>query len=127
MPIALSTRVPGWTVTTAAVLVLLGVLAVTMALRDSPTGGEPSAASRPPMRVPLFIEPEDVLHGTRFRFTFDPPEVLAGFRATEKLDQVVAGASDDLDRFRRLLAWTRAQFEPGVPDPYPPLDASTLR
>lgn len=126
MPSALSTRVPGWTVTAAAVLVLLGVLAVNLALREPPAGGESPAASRPPMRVPLFIKPEDVHHGTRFRFTFDPPEALAGFRAAEKLDQVVAGASDDLDRFRRLLAWTRAQFEPGVPDPYPPLDARII-
>ena len=27
---------------------------------------------------------------------------------------------------RRLVAWTRSQFEPGVPDPYPPLDARII-
>src|SRR5262249_42464020 len=48
---------------------------------------------------------------------------LARFRQAESLDAVVAGAVSDEERARKLLHWTRAQFEPGRPDPYPQPDA----
>ena len=44
---------------------------------------------------------------------------LLDLRKQEKLDEVVLGASGDLDLFKRLTAWARSQFEPGDPDPYP--------
>ncbi len=123
---ALSVRVPGWVVIGAAVLVVLAVTLLATALR-SPLPDEAIAENvRPPIRVPLFVDPNRVEHQPRFRFAFDPPEALARLRAEERIDTVVAGAADDLDRFRRLTAWAREQFEPGVPDPYPPLDARII-
>lgn len=126
MPSALSVRVPGWVVIGAAVLVVLAVTALTTALRSPVPDEASSENARPPIRVPLFVDPNRVVHQPRFRFTFDPPEALATLRAEEKIDAVVTGAADDLDRFRRLTAWTREQFEPGIPDPYPPLDARII-
>ena len=48
----------------------------------------------------------------------DEPRVLE-LRRQEKLDEVAAGAKGDLDLFKKLTVWSRSQFEPGVPDPYP--------
>ena len=76
------------------------------------------------IRVPLWLEPARVRYPPRFRFVWDGPEPLAGLRATERLDAVVAGATDDEDRARRVMRWTRAQFEPGRPSPSPPPDAA---
>jgi len=47
------------------------------------------------------------------------------FRQAENLDAVVGAAASDEERARKLMHWTRAQFEPGRPDPYPPPDAMT--
>jgi hypothetical protein len=44
---------------------------------------------------------------------------VAELRRREALDAVVAGAADEIERFRRLMHWTRAQFPLGDPDPYP--------
>lgn len=46
-------------------------------------------------------------------------ERLLDLRRNERLDDVVAGARNDLERFERLTSWARSQFEPGDPDPYP--------
>jgi hypothetical protein len=78
------------------------------------------------MKVFRFVDPADLKNRSRFRFTFDPPSVLGDLRAAEKLDDVIAGAATDLERFRQVTAWARNQFEPGVPDPYPPLDARII-
>jgi hypothetical protein len=48
----------------------------------------------------------------------DEPRVL-DLRKRERLDAVVAGAKGEIEIFKRLTAWSRAQFEPGVPEPYP--------
>ena len=48
----------------------------------------------------------------------DEPRILA-LRRQERLDQVVAGIKGDYQIFLKLMSWTRAQFEPGIPDPYP--------
>lgn len=48
----------------------------------------------------------------------DEVRVLA-LRRQEKLDEVVSGAKGELDLFKKLTAWARSQFEPGIPDPYP--------
>lgn len=48
----------------------------------------------------------------------DEPRVLE-LRHRERLDAVVAGAKGELEVFKKLTAWVRGQFEPGVPEPYP--------
>jgi hypothetical protein len=78
-----------------------------------------------PIRVPLWVPPTEVRHHQRFACLWDGAGPLAAFRRAENLDAVVAGATADEDRARRLLHWTRAQFEPGKPDPYPPPAAAT--
>ncbi len=86
--------------------------------RDIDSGGK--------IRVPLFIDPSRVRPTPRFRFTFDPPEALAELRANENLDEVVQGASDDREVSLRLMHWARRQWDPGLPNPYPPLDARII-
>lgn len=125
----------------AAWLAALGLLLALPAAACGGRGGAPDgageaaasgsaavapAAARDAIRVPLWIDPNAVRHRTRFLFSFDPPAALAALRAEERLDEVLAGASGDLDRFRRLVAWTRARFEPGIPSPYPPFDARVV-
>jgi len=44
-------------------------------------------------------------------------------REREGLDQVVAGAKDELEVFTRLCDWTNAQWQNSTPNPYPPWDA----
>jgi hypothetical protein len=48
----------------------------------------------------------------------DEPRVLE-LRRREKLDEVIAGAKGEIEIFKKLVSWTREQFEPGVPEPYP--------
>ncbi|MCI0548624.1 MAG: transglutaminase-like domain-containing protein [Candidatus Rokubacteria bacterium] len=130
----LSRRVPSWAVALAALALAAIVAAATLALRSAREGpGGPaeearssSSSPRKPMTVFRFVDPAEVRHRTRFMFSFDPPPALAELRSAERLDSVVAGAASDIDRFRRLTAWARAQFEPGIPDPYPPLDARII-
>ncbi len=83
----------------------------------------PRVQASPPVRVPLFVDPSAVDHQSRFRFTFDPAEVLAALRHQEHLDDVVAGARSDREAFRRLMEWTHEQWQLGTPNPYPPPDA----
>ena len=78
-----------------------------------------------PIHVPLWVPRNQVRHKTRFACLWDGPAPLAPFRRAENLDAVVGGAASDEERARKLLHWTRAQFEPGRPDPYPPPDART--
>lgn len=117
----------------AGVLALALVTAVALYLREpapqNPAGSwgaPPRAGTAKPITVFRFVDPDKVEHRTRFLFSFDPPSALAGFRQAEGLDAVVEGASTDLERVRRMTAWARKQFEPGVPDPYPPLDARVI-
>jgi len=94
--------------------------------RSSPPPPAEPAAEDSRIHVPLFVDPATVKPTPRFRFTFDPPEALAALRQEENLDEVVAGAVDDLARCVRLMSWTRKQWEPGIPNPYPPLNARII-
>jgi len=78
------------------------------------------------IRVPMFVDPALVKPTPRFRFSFDPPAALEALRVEENLDAVVAGAADDLDAALRLMHWVRRQWEPGIPSPYPPIDARII-
>jgi len=78
------------------------------------------------IRVPLFVDPAAVRHGTRFNFTFDPVDVLAEYRRRENLDAIVATARTEFERAVALMHWASAQWELGRPDPYPPIDALTI-
>jgi hypothetical protein len=126
MPNTLRSHVPGWLVLAASGAVVLLITAIAVATRVEKREVAPPPVAGPAMRVPLFVDPNQVVHEPRFRFTFDPPEALIELRHRERLDSVVAGAAGDLDRFRSLTAWARAQFEPGIPNPYPPLDARII-
>jgi hypothetical protein len=75
--------------------------------------------------VPLWLPETAVRHKTRFSCLWDGQASLAAFRRQEKLDAVVGHVASDEERARKLPHWTRAQFEPGRPDPYPPPDAMT--
>lgn len=46
------------------------------------------------------------------------PKVLQ-LRKQENLDAVVGDARAEMEIFERLTLWSRKQFEPGFPDPYP--------
>jgi hypothetical protein len=78
------------------------------------------------IEVPRFVPPEKVRHHSRFRFTFDNEEALRPLRNRAKLDQVIAGAKADMEVFLRLMNWVRAQWTPGRPDPYPPINAIVI-
>lgn len=78
-----------------------------------------------PIHVPLFLPANEVRHHQRFHSLWDGQAPLARFRHAENLDAVIAGATSDEERARKLLHWTRGQFPPGRPDPYPPPDAIT--
>jgi transglutaminase superfamily protein len=93
------------------------------ARRRRPIGLEESSTSDP-INVPLWVPRSQVRHRTRFACLWDGPAPLARFRQAENLDAVVGNAGSDEERARKLLHWTRAQFEPGRPDPYPPPDAT---
>ena len=78
---------------------------------------------RKSIRVPQFVALEKVFYRSRFYFTFDSPQTLEKYRETENLDGVVEGWKNDFDLARKLMNWCRAQWEPGRPDPYPPINA----
>jgi len=107
-----------------AAIIVSGCIGVrwAKALPRQPVGLEGESPSDP-IHVPLWLPPSQVHHRTRFHCVWDGPAPLARFRQEERLDAVVEGAASDEERARRLMHWTRAQFEPGRPDPYPPPDA----
>ena len=117
--------------TWSSALILVGLAGLAAALlaylrATAPPSADVTAAPDNKIHVPLFIEPAQVRPTPRFRFTFDPPEALADLRAEEKLDAVVQAGTDDLSRAALLMRWTRAQWEPGTPNPYPPLNARII-
>ena len=135
MSVSLERKIPWWP--SAIVLVALAGIGATILAYMAPERRPVAAASPTPaapegvakdgkIHVPLFVDPGLVRPTPRFRFTFDPPEALALLRQEEKFDEVIAGAATDLERGIRLMHWTRAQWEPGVPNPYPPLDARVI-
>jgi hypothetical protein len=105
-----------------AAVVVFGLFGARRVARDR----APEQVAAPPVRVPLFVEPTAVDHDSRFRFTFDPQEVLQPLRLEERLDDVVAGATSDREAFRRLMDWTGDQWRLGTPNPYPPPDARII-
>jgi len=82
-----------------------------------------SAPVKNPMRVPTFINPADVQYETRFNFTYDSVDVLRSYREQEKLDAVIAEAATTFEKTVKVMQWARNQWEPGRPDPYPPINA----
>jgi hypothetical protein len=120
------TRYSRWTagsllVATTGVAGAVGVIGQ-VSLHRGEIGLEVNSASAP-IHVPLWVPRDRVRHKTRFSCVWDGRAPLAQFRRAENLDVVVDGAASDEERARRLMHWTRAQFEPGRPDPYPPPDA----
>ena len=91
------------------------------------TGKNPNtlnvSVKKKPIYVPLFIDPEKVVYKARFNFTFDPQEVLIHYRYSENLDVVIKNCIGDLEIAQKLMNWSREQWEPGRPDPYPPINA----
>lgn len=75
------------------------------------------------IRVTQFIDPEKVSFPSRFHFTYDPPRVLKKFRESEKLDNIIDGSQNDFELALKLMNWSRSQWDPGRPDPYPPINA----
>ncbi len=124
-------RKAGWW---PAAMIACGVAGIGAALMAWYTAPIPSAAAAPgageetgkKIHVPMFVDPGLVRPTPRFRFSFDPPAALKELRSSEGLDAVVAGAPEDLDRAIRLMHWTRKQWEPGIPNPYPPIDARII-
>ena len=114
----------------AAALMIVAAVAVFGGLGLSrltkPVEGIGPSSAEPPVTVHLFVPPEEVDHGSRFHFSFDPPEVLVPLRMGEGLDGVVAGSATYEEAWRRLMDWTAEQWEQGVPDPYPPPDATVV-
>jgi hypothetical protein len=96
------------------------------ALRLGTAARKLAAGSHPAISVPLWVAPDDVVHRSRFAFTYEIADAVAALRSNERLDEVVAGAHDLEGAIRRLMAWTRSQWEPGRPDPYPPPDARVI-
>jgi transglutaminase-like putative cysteine protease len=78
---------------------------------------------RKPIRVPRFTPPENVSYPPRFMFTYDSPRVLKNYRKIENLDRIVEGCRNDFELARKLMKWSRSQWKPGRPDPYPPINA----
>lgn len=71
---------------------------------------EKSASTDPPtFKTPNYV------------FTYEnwaEPKVWE-LRKQEKLDSVIEGCKTDIEIFKRLTIWSRHQFKPGNPDPYP--------
>jgi hypothetical protein len=65
---------------------------------------------------------------SRLHFRWEDPAhpVLRRLRRREKLDDVIAGRETEIDRFMALLNWTRGQWEPGTPSPYPAWNAEVI-
>jgi len=63
-----------------------------------------------------------------FEFRFQPLDhpALDLLRRRENLDAVVAGSQDRFGKLVRLCNWTRQQWEPGDPKPYPPWNALAI-
>jgi hypothetical protein len=123
-----------------AIIIICGVItiiAVHAAYKIGHITGEAQCAlvldpsdNRPPvknpMQVPLFIDLAHVKYETRFHFTYDPVDVLHTYREQEDLDSIVVNVSTHFEKVLRLLHWAREQWEPGRPDPYPPINAQQI-
>lgn len=79
-----------------------------------------------PIHVPLFVDPARVRQQPRFHFTFDLPQTLASQRLFLGVDKVVVAGKDQWEKVNLWLNWVRSQWQPGRPDPYPPIDARII-
>jgi hypothetical protein len=79
-----------------------------------------SGCRSPGLAIERVNEPKDVATDFPLRVEHWAEPRIALLRRQEDLDRVVEGATGEFDRFLRLMAWTRAQWPIGVPDPYPP-------
>jgi len=77
------------------------------------------------IRIPLFLDPKNVKHRTRFLFTYDPPESLEEFNNTYKL-KTIAGNTDEFHRILNIMKWVRNLWEPSTPKIYPPVNAMVI-
>jgi hypothetical protein len=111
-------------------LVVAAAAVMFVLVQSQPSGEMPDSAGggavKAPVTVHLFVPPASVDHESRFRFSFDSIEALMPLRSGESLDAVVEGSESYHEAWRRLMDWTAAQWEPGVPDPYPPPDATII-
>jgi hypothetical protein len=65
--------------------------------------------------------PDPGFQASNYVFTYEnwmEPKVWT-LRKQENLDSVIEGAKTDIEIFKRLTVWSRRQFQPGNPDPYP--------
>lgn len=72
-------------------------------------------------REQFSADPDILPITSNYAFTFEnwmQPRVW-NLRRQEKLDDVIHGLSQDRQVFEALTLWSRRQFEPGFPDPYP--------
>lgn len=115
-----------WVGPAAIGAVIVGVwLAGCSRRAPAPKPAEGAAGADSPLTVHLFIDPAKVRHFPRFQFVYEDPRAVADLRREEQLDKVVGGAVGE-EACRRLMHWTRDQWEPGRPDPYPPPDARVI-
>jgi hypothetical protein len=94
--------------------------------KDIPATRQKTRAASAPIRVPLFIDPTRVRQQPRFHFTFDSPQTLADLRRTLGVDGVVASGKNQWEKVNLWMNWVRSQWQPGRPDPYPPIDARII-
>lgn len=118
--------------TVLAVFVCLGLtLSHFFAFKLGEIAGTPStpakrSAKTPPIRVPLFIDPGRVSHQSRFSFTYDSPAALQELRSFLSIDTIMAPGRDPWEKVALWMNWVRSQWEPGRPDPYPPIEARAI-
>lgn len=81
-----------------------------------------------PAGMSLLSASNGVIHPLTLEFQQEDLEHprLKFLRERERLEELVAGAGDELEVFTRLGDWTNAQWVNSVPDPYPPWDAVTI-
>ncbi|HSE41728.1 MAG TPA: transglutaminase domain-containing protein [Acidobacteriota bacterium] len=76
---------------------------------------------KPAAEQPVKVSNTTVLQNSNYEFTHEhwsEPKVV-DLRKQENLDSIIDGAKTDIEIFERLTVWTRKQFQPGTPDPYP--------
>ncbi len=78
------------------------------------------------IKVPLFVNPAIVKHRSRFRFSYDSPDILYSLRKDEDLDKIVLNSKNRFDLVLKLMFWTRKQWNPSIPNPYPPINAKVI-
>lgn len=127
---SLNRKIPpwvSWSIIGALLILIIAVVAYRgWEILSDETPASPPAPKKQPIRVPLFVDPFLVKHQARFHFTYDPPGLLKEYRESERLDDVIKGSRDHFETALRLMYWSRRQWEPGRPDPYPPINGMII-